>query len=329
MSDVASADPPSVPRRRRVTLVLTNVLAGLVATLAVHLAVKGLDGSLPLREALLLTALVSAPLAAALAWSTVARWDDRVELWADRLLSWERGRPESYVLADVARLDARLSTVRRGLDLDTPVGLRVVMADGRALDIDGLPLRRARPLMQLVGGVLLERWYATLRRGGSVVCADAPPFPWALAGLAALIASSTAFVLAHQGQGALLTVLRGALLLASTAAVTRRALRVWWAARRTGGVEMSAAGITPRRGGAAAGEERLDAAPYRAAPATAGWTPWSAVGDVYIDGFGMWVHCADRPEALALSARAENFFVVNELIAAMRTARLTRAPAKG
>ena len=142
----------SVPRRSRLTLVLAHLLAAVLAALGVFAALTGLvtEGSLDPRVLWLGVAFVSAPIVAALAWSVVARWDDRVELWADRLVRWERGRSEMFLLPEVARFDARLSTVRGGIDLETPVGLRVVMTDGRVLAVDDLPLRRARLLMQLV-----------------------------------------------------------------------------------------------------------------------------------------------------------------------------------
>jgi hypothetical protein len=298
------------------TRALTAALAGAAAYLGAHGA----------PVAPMLGAAVGVTLAAALAWRTRAQWDDRVELWGDRLVSWEGERPESFVLDEVERFDARLSPVRGGVDLETPVGLAVVMADGRVLHIEEVALREARPLMQLVGAVVLERWYATLRRGGTVVCADAPPFPWALAGLAAFGTATMAWLFAQTPRNALGTLLRGAPLMWSGGRLTRRALRTWWAARRTGGVEMSAAGIRPLK--APRAEARLDATPYRAvAHAAAGFTPWPAVGDAYIDGFGLWVHCADRAESLALSGRAENFFVVNEFVAALRAARVGKAPA--
>jgi hypothetical protein len=322
-------ETPSVPRRARLTLVLAHLLAALLAALGAFAALTWLaaEGSLDPRVVWLGVAFVSAPIVAALAWSVVARWDDRVELWADRLVRWERGRSEMFLLPEVARFDARLSTLRGGVDLETPVGLRVVMTDGRVLAVDDLPLRRARPLMQLVGGVLLERWYATLRRGGGVVCADAPPFPWALVTLVGLLAGSMGFMLFHRGGDATLSVLRAGLLLLSTGGITRRALRTWWAARRTGGVEMSVSGIVALRDVAKGAAAESAGSPYRATSAASRpWTPWSVVGEVYIDGFGLWVHCANRPEPLALSSRAENFFVVNEFIAAMRSARMSKAP---
>jgi hypothetical protein len=187
-------DPPSVPLRRPLTLVLTHLLAGVVALLAAYLGVSGLasGGALGPEVVGLLTACTAAPIVALLAWSAVTQWSDRVDLWADRLVCWRRSRPESYALADVERLDSRLGGLRPGVDLETPVDLRVVMSDGRVLVIEDLPVRRARALMQLVGAVLLERWYATLRRSGSVVCADAPSFPW-------LVASALAVVLAASG----------------------------------------------------------------------------------------------------------------------------------
>jgi hypothetical protein len=108
--------------------------------------------------------------------------------------------------------------------------------------------------------------------------------------------------------------------------MARRALRAWWSARRSRGVEMSLAGIAPLMEARAARDMGLRAAPYREPSTAAAATPWPMVGEVYIDGHGLWVHCANRAEPLVLSGSTENFFVVNEFIAAMRTARLTKPP---
>lgn len=321
-------DPPSVPLRRPLTLVLTHLLAGVVALLAAWLGVSWLasGGALAPEVLGLLVACAVAPIVALLAWSAVTQWNDRVDLWADRLVCWRRGRAESYALADVERLDSRLGGLRPGVDLETPVDLRVVMSDGRVLVIEDLPVRRGRALMQLVGAVLLERWYATLRRSGSVVCADAPAFPWLVAGALAAVLAASGYSLWHQGREAALTGLRAALLLASLVPMARRAVKAWWSARRTRGVEMSLAGIAPLTEATAARKMGLEAAPYRATPGLAAATPWPLVGEVYIDGQGLWVHCANRSEPLVLSGKTENFFVVNEFIAAMRTARLSKGP---
>lgn len=323
-----NGDPPSVPRRRRLTLVLTRLLVAVLAVVAVFMGVDWLasGGALAPEVVWLAAGFVSAPVVAALAWSVAARWDDRVELWDDRLVRWERGSPEAFALADAARLDARLSGLREVLGLETPVGLRVVMQDGRVLAIDELPFREAQPVIRLVGEVLLTRWYEALRRGGSVACADAPVFPWLPVAVLAVVGGLTAWLVVLEGTRAMSSVVRAALALLSARGLLVRGLQTWWVARRTGGVEMSLSGIVPL-GAAAGAAPRLEPAPYRAASGPAlPWTPWSGVGEVLIDGYGLQVPCAHRDEPLVLSGRTQNLFLVSEFIQAMRSARLLRDP---
>lgn len=323
-------EAPSLPLRSRPTLVLAHLLAALAAVGALYFATAWLAsrGALSPKLAHFLLGFASVPVVLASTWSVGLRWDDRVELYADRLMSFRRGRPEGFLLTEVARIDARLGGVRGGLELDTPVGLRVVMDDGRVLAIRGISVRQARPLLQLVGAVLLKRWYATLRRGWSVVCRDAPVFPWALTALVTVLFASAGATMFLPAYSALWSSVRLTLLVTGVLSLAVRAWRTWWQARRTGGVEMSLAGVLPLSEVNAPGESKLEPAAYRAASTlTRAWTPWPNVGDMHLDGYGLRVQCANRAEPLVLSGRTENFFVVNEFIQVMRAARLTKGPA--
>lgn len=305
---------PSVPLTNLRNLALSRALVAVVAVLGVLLAVTLLaEGSgLPPRTVLLLAAAVSAPVVAALAWSVVARWGDRVEVWPDRAVRWKGGRSEAFYWRDIASTRARLGG-EGGLFSADPFGVRVETGDKRWFAVEGVTPEEAAPLLRAINEEMLGRWFGALRQGGEVVSRDAPRVPWLrLTWLVVItaVAGVDALVLADRVDVALLG---NVVVVAGAWRGSWRALRTWLRARKVGGVRLSAEGIRPV---ADASEGTLAVAPYRDAPAGS-VTPWSMVESASVDGYCMEIRCRDRAEPLVLSGATENLFVVYEFLRVM------------
>ncbi len=313
---------PSVPLTNRRNLVLSRVLIAVMVVLGVLLAVTLLaEGSgLPPRTVLLLVA-VSAPVVAALAWSVVARWGDRVEVWPDRAVRWKGGRSEEFYWRDIAWTRALLGGDGGVFGLEA-FGVRVEMNDKRAFSVEGVTQEEAAPLLRAINEELLGRWFGVLRQGGEVMCGDAARFPWLRATWLAVVTVAALARLFSSGEDTMVVLLRSAMVLLSVWRGSWRALWTWHRARKVGGVRLSAAGIRPLKETA---EEALAAAPYRDAPAGS-VTPWSMVESASVDGYCMEIRCRDRVEPLVLSSATEDLFVVYELMRVMLTGEVKAGP---
>ncbi len=314
----------TVPLTNRRNLVLSRGLIAVMVVLVVLLVVTLLarDSGLSPREVLLIVAAVSTPLVAALVWSVVARWGDCIELMADRAVRWKHWRAEEFYWRDIATTWARLGGDGGVFGLEA-FGLRVEMNDKRTFAVEGVTQGEAAPLMRAINEEMLGRWFGVLRQGGEVVCPDAVRFPWLRATWMAVVAVSALVRLFTSGEGAVVAVVRGALVVASVWWGSWRAVRTWHRARKIGGVRLSAVGIRAVKETA---EEALVAAPYRDASATAGWIPWSMVESASVDGYGMEIRCRDRAEPLVLSSGTANLLVVYELLRVMLRGEVLTGP---
>ena len=305
---------PSVPLTNRRNLVLSRVLVAVVAVMAVLLAVTLLaEGSgLPPRTVLLLVAAVSAPLVAALAWSVVARWGDRVEVWPDRAVRWKGGRSEAFYWRDIVSTRARLGG-DGGVFSTDPFGVRVELNDKRWFAVEGV---------RAINEEMLGRWFGVLRQGGEVVCWDTPRVPWLRLTWLVVITTTASAGLLLGGEDIVMTLVRSAMVVVGAWRGSWRALQTWHRARKVGGVRLSAAGIRPVKETA---EGALAAAPYRDAPAGS-VTPWSMVESASVDGYCLEIRCRDRVEPLVLSSATQNLFVAYELMRVMLTGEVQAAP---
>ncbi len=313
----------TVPLTNRRNLVLSRGLIAFIVVMAVLLAVTLLaEGSgLSPREVLLLVAAVSTPAVAALAWSVVARWGDRVEVWPDRAMRWKGGRLEEFCWRDIATTRAMLGGDGGVFGLDA-FGVRVEMHDKRVFSVEGVTQQEAAPLLRAINEEMLGRWFGVLQQSGEVVCPDAARFPWLRATWMAVVAVSALARLFVSDEDTAVVLVRGAMVVASVWWGSWRSVWTWHRARKFGGVRLSAAGIRPMKETA---EEALVAAPYRDASAGA-VTPWSMVDGASVDGYCMEIRCRDRAEPLVLSSATANLFVAYELMRVMLAGEVLTGP---
>lgn len=251
----------------------------------------------------------------ALFWSAARRWNSRVEVHADRLVHWDAGRARVLPFDALARVDVRWFDARQAFLGGQEMTATFVPADGAPVQVRGV-YNTVRAAIDPVVDALATRLIGRLRAGETLVFADRPGFPTRAAlafGFFVLLAALTVVVaFFNAGRSSFRGVPQMAGMLLMTGIYLSRSMKAWLAARRNGGLAVSAQGVAPLTGYSPA---EVAAGGYRtAAGAAAGWIPWGALGGIHEDGFSLSFTSSTSDRPVVLSPATQDFVTLGRVL---------------
>ncbi len=297
-----------LPAQRRLTLALNHLLA------AIMLPWLGLIVGAATHVPWLSFAAAGAILAGVIG-SFALRWKDRVEFFADYLVGWRGARSQRVEYRDVTRVGFAWFDPRRAFSPNAPASVTFAAGSGAPVVVHAL-YRDVQGPAELVADAVAARMGERLRAGETLSFVDRAKFPLGAVTLfgffmLAALGMLAAFMAGERSNG--VGAVRAVIFLVASGGFMLRSLSTWRNARRTGGVAVSSQGVAPLTSYDPAS---VPNAHYRAAPISAGWIPWGAIGAVSEDAYSLSFDAATLGRPVVVSHATENAFALGRLLRA-------------